>query len=73
MNSEVITFQPRPQAPEGWVSICRGMRRHYVRHARAICGGTLYLGAGPFERRFPVMERETCALCSAALKREQGQ
>jgi hypothetical protein len=73
MNSEVIKFRPSAQAPEGWVSIRRGMRRHYVRHARAICGGTLYLGAGPFERRFPVMERETCPLCSAALKKDQGQ
>jgi hypothetical protein len=70
MNSEVITFKPRPQAPEGWVSIRRGMRRHYVRHARAICGGTLYLGAGPFEA---VVDREACPHCSEALKREQGQ
>jgi hypothetical protein len=70
---EVLKLRTTPQAPEGWVSIRRGMRRHYVRHAAAICGGTLYLGAGPFERRFPVMERETCPLCSAALKKEQGQ
>jgi hypothetical protein len=70
---ESSNSERRPQAPEGWVFIRRGVRRHYVRHATAICGGTLYLGAGPFERRFPASERETCPLCSAALKKEQGQ
>jgi len=68
-----MNTEPRPQAPEGWVFIRRGMRRHYVRHVTAICGGALYLGSGPFERRFPVTEREACPHCYEALKKEQGQ
>jgi hypothetical protein len=68
----VLRLRLRPPAPEGWVFIRRGMPRHYVRHSTAICGGTLYLGSGPFEPQLPVVDREGCPLCCEALTGEQS-
>jgi hypothetical protein len=73
MRPAVVVLRLKPQAPEGWVFIRRGMPRHYVRHASALCGGPLYLGSGPFEPQPPMVNREACPLCCEALNGEQRQ